>query len=276
MVLTPPPWESPSAPALYTVASVRRSLVFQEEEEPIKKRLPKRKRKETFLDYSDDGDDFDDSVCDKHYTPETIEQDHEEFEDEPVEKEAIEIIENYEAAKEEENIEDPHPSIKMLSPGCYELEGKNLPFLVKPHENICTGCGVKSKSRWCSHLVAAGLREGIKYKGKVHVVPLQKLVHKQRETQQPSGRKAPRRFDYRPNPRSIEVHDVDIELDNEEDVDVEVPTKTVKKRKENPTQSTKPAKKAKSQQITAPCDICGLVINTKSMARHKRNKHGGD
>jgi len=140
--------------------------------------------------------------------------------------------------EKETEVEDainPHPSIKMIAQGIYELEGKNMPFLVKPHQNICTGCGVKSKSRWCSHLVAAGIYEGIKYTGKIYQVPLQRLVLRQRDTQQPSGRKAPRRFHYRPNPTSIEVHNIDLELDNEEDIDADIAEKTVKKRKENPT-----------------------------------------
>jgi len=39
---------------------------------------------------------LDDSVKDKHYTPEAVEIDEEEFEDEPVDKETIEIIEDNE------------------------------------------------------------------------------------------------------------------------------------------------------------------------------------
>ena len=97
----------------------------------------------------------DDTMMDQNYVPEEHVEDAEEMEYLEVEKETHNIV-----AKDQANDHDPHPSLMKIGTGLYEVAGKSMPFYVKPHQNLCTGCKVKTKSKWCKHLISAGLREG--------------------------------------------------------------------------------------------------------------------
>ena len=108
--------------------------------------------------------DLDDSVVDKTFVPDlekTLVED-DEFSFSPVHPTTLEMIR--EAEEEEETVEDrgggnveaaastqcgtstsarslydPHPSLTKIAEGVYEVPGRNMPMLVKPHMNICTG-----------------------------------------------------------------------------------------------------------------------------------------
>lgn len=101
---------------------------------------------------------------------------------------------------------DPHPSIKKVGEGLYEVEGRGIPFYVKPFENICTGCRVKTRNKWCDHLISAGLKEGIirsRSLGKVNRIGIAQLARNQREQNRRSGGKQPRLYDHAPVPSPL-------------------------------------------------------------------------
>ena len=99
--------------------------------------------------------------------------------------------------------------MKRIGTGIYEVEGKSMPFHLKPLQNICTGCRVKTKSKWCKHFISAGQREGLSYTGKVFKQSIEQLVNGQNEGKRKLGRKCPRTYDYRPASNSVEAFSLD-------------------------------------------------------------------
>ena len=84
----------------------------------------------------------DNTMLDRIYIPQKPVEDTEEMEYTEVEKETHSIT-----AENQNNNYDLHPSIMKIGTVVYEVSGKSMPFHVKPHQNICTGCRVKTTSK---------------------------------------------------------------------------------------------------------------------------------
>ena len=107
----------------------------------------------------------------------------------------------------EEHVYDPHPTVALVGRGVWTLPGKKEAIYINPSKNSCTFCPGRTKRTWCSHLVSAGLREGTIYRGQVYRLPLAKCLKTQQPTKGRSGTKAPRKFDFKPPPATVqEVH----------------------------------------------------------------------
>ena len=136
-----------------------------------------------------------------------------------------------------------------------------MPFHVKPHQNICTGCRVKTKSKWCKHLISAGLREGLIYTGKVFKQSIERLVKGQNKGKRKSGRKCPRTYDYRPAPNSVEAFSLDyieeedsLEENSKKKRKLEIASKSVTEKIDTATKSV-----AKPLPSTKICDKCKVI-----------------
>ena len=68
-------------------------------------------------------------------------------------------------------------------------------------DNDCGLCGKRTKSRWCPHLVSAGLRCDppivVGHNAKIYYCPLSKLEKTQKLSNARSGQKKPRKHDYK-------------------------------------------------------------------------------
>ena len=85
---------------------------------------------------------------------------------------------------------DPHPLIKLIATKpnkLWNITGSKRNIDVRVHHDECSQCGKMTRSNWCSHLVSAGLREGIIFQGKARKLSRTKLTMHQRNTKIRSG-----------------------------------------------------------------------------------------
>ena len=55
-------------------------------------------------------------------------------------------------------IYDPYPAIEFVGDGVFRVAGSQRPIYVSPLLNDCSLDGKKQRSKWCGHLISAGLR----------------------------------------------------------------------------------------------------------------------
>ena len=97
-----------------------------------------------------------------------------------------------------DEIHDPYPTMSLDGPGVFSLPGRNCTITIRPLIGECSVCGRKPKNSWCSHLISAGRKMGMKINVKKPTkVSLTKLQMTQRDQKGKSGGKKPRKRDYR-------------------------------------------------------------------------------
>ena len=97
-----------------------------------------------------------------------------------------------------DEVHDPYPTMSLDGPGVFSLPGRNCTITIRPLIGECSVCGRKPKNSWCSHLISAGRKMGMKINVKKPTkVSLTKLQMTQRDQKGKSGGKKPRKRDYR-------------------------------------------------------------------------------
>ena len=99
-----------------------------------------------------------------------------------------------------ESYYDPYPSLEHLGKGVFSLPGSARPIYIAPLLNDCGVCGKRIRSKWCEHLVSAGLKVDppIVVKSTKNVRPnLLNMAKRPKPSKMKSGRKRHRPFDYK-------------------------------------------------------------------------------
>ena len=52
----------------------------------------------------------------------------------------------------------PYPSLEEIAPRIFRLPGSVKPVYITPDDNYCGLCGKMIRSKWCPHLISAGLK----------------------------------------------------------------------------------------------------------------------
>ena len=94
---------------------------------------------------------------------------------------------------------DPFPTgMVEEAAGLFSLPGNRERIYIRPLANECSVCKRLPKSKWCRHLISAGIKMNIDMTSKKQAkVSLSKLDRHQKPDKAPSGRKKPRARDYR-------------------------------------------------------------------------------
>ena len=53
---------------------------------------------------------------------------------------------------------DKYPSLEEVAPRIFRLPGAAMPLYITPDRNHCGQCGKRTRSKWCLHLISAGLK----------------------------------------------------------------------------------------------------------------------
>ena len=59
---------------------------------------------------------------------------------------------------EEGDAFDPCPGVELLGKGVFCLPGSMKQIFINPEDNYCSLDGKCQRSKWCEHLISAGLR----------------------------------------------------------------------------------------------------------------------
>ena len=99
-----------------------------------------------------------------------------------------------------ESYYDPYPSLEHLGKGVFSLPGSARPIYIAPLLNDCGVCGKRIRSKWCEHLVSAGLKvePPIIVQSTISARPnLLNMAKRQKPSKMKSGRKRHRPYDYK-------------------------------------------------------------------------------
>ena len=60
--------------------------------------------------------------------------------------------------KHHSGVSDRYPNLEEVAPRIFRLPGATMPLYITPDRDHCGQCGKRTKSKWCIHLISAGLK----------------------------------------------------------------------------------------------------------------------